>query len=151
VHATLEWFGGADEYAVIDPGSFDAQVTGETVSYPYMTDTRPVLNAGLGLEHKFSELFSMYGSFITDFSSYEGTGGSETSIAGLSRYHINVGSSFTVRRVDLTVGLGYGFGGAPVERESGFEDGSLRGPVGTTVDGEGKYRRLLLLFGFALN
>jgi len=62
-----------------------------------------------------------------------------------------VGSSFTVRRVDLTVGLGYGFGGAPVQRAAGLDDGLLSGPVGTTVDGEEKYQRLLLLFGFALN
>ena len=151
VHATLEWFSGAGEYAVVDPGSFDAQVTGETVSYPYTTDTKPVLNAGFGIERRFSELLSLYGSFVTDFSSYGGSGGSETSLTGLNRDHIKVGSSFTVSRVDLTVGLGYGFGGAPVQRAAGLDDGLLSGPVGTTVDGEEKYRRLLLLFGFALN
>jgi hypothetical protein len=149
VHATLEWFSGTGEYAVVDPGSFDSQVTGETVYYPYTTGTKPVLNAGFGLERRFSSLLSLYGSFITDFSSYGGSG--DSSFAGLNRYHINVGSAFTVRRVDLTVGLGYGFGSAPVQRTSGLNDSFLSGPVGTTVDGEGKYRRLLLLFGFALD
>jgi hypothetical protein len=151
LHATLEWFGGADEYTVIDPGSFDAQVTGETVSYPYTIKTKPVLNAGFGIEHKFSDLLSAYGSFITDFSSAGDTDGSQTGAVGIDRYHISAGSAFTVRRLHLTVGLGYGFGGSPVQRDTGLYDSALSGPVGKTLDGDVKYRRYLLLFGFAID
>jgi hypothetical protein len=152
IHLSMEWFSGLGEYTVIDTADFTAQTSGETISNDYTLELSPVLNWGIGFEQIFSETFTMYGSFIRDGSALSQSTDSRLALSSYDLYHISWGSAFYIFGFQITFGLGYGFGNTSDYILS--PTGDLQGDNITTpepVQATYRYRRLLLLIGFAFD
>ena len=151
VYFTAEWFAELDQEAIMDPQPFRNQTTGEMVDYQLGLDQRHVINLGLALDHRFSEKFSLYGAFRTDFSSLESSQSSNVLMSTWDVWHFSTGASFQFLGVGFTSGLQYSFGNDTVERFMDFtntDDGYGEDLVPQTA--EVQYRRLKLVIGFDL-
>lgn len=75
---------------------------------------------------------------------------SETNLT-LSRwdiYHISGGTTFEVKKVDVTLGLAYSFGSETVQRLFNLSNPEEESLLGAVADTELRYRRIKFLFGF---
>jgi len=149
VHLCAEWFSAVDEYTVLHTEDFVSQTTGELISNSYSFALRSVLNYGIGFEHKFSDLFTVYGSFIKDSPAHEEGSDPRLYIEDWNLYHIAGGTAFSFFNLHITTGLSFGFGSSTSERSIDFESGG--GLAGEAGDTSLKYRRLLLLIGLAFD
>lgn len=146
LHATGEYFGSVDPYAVLESPAPPAGpgVTGVDVSY--QTAARSVFNAGVGVEYKFNDKNSVYGAFITDRSSFEKVAGASVAVTDWDIYHISGGFALALGSTELTLGMGYAWGSEPLE--------ATREPTGdlppNVVPEEAKYRRMKFIIGIAL-
>jgi hypothetical protein len=95
---------------VLKTKSFHVQTSGELVPFTITHEADAVLNYGIGIEHFFGENFSCYGSFTTDYSSKNSDSQSNIAITSWDIYHIMTGANLRIKRVQLTLGLGYSFG-----------------------------------------
>jgi hypothetical protein len=124
------------------------QSTGQTYSPAITQQFSSITNFGIGVERTFHEELSVYGSFKTDRSAY--APGSLTSISTWDIYHIQAGSSFNIRALEFTLGMGYGFGSDTVERIADFEGANDANDFqGEPAQREVTYRRLRFIFGFS--
>jgi hypothetical protein len=145
IYVTVEWFDNVPEYAVLDPRPFDAQTNGEVIENTYSMALESVINFGLGYEHIFTDIFTLYGSVYRDASARLPTDDSRLVVVDWDLYHIAGGASFTIFNLNVTAGLEYAFGGAPVQRDYQGADGI----IDDTENATATYRRLLFLFGFS--
>jgi hypothetical protein len=142
-YGTAEWNGGIGEYAILNASDYVGQTSGDTLSVDVNYELKPVLNWGLGLERQFRDWFHFYGAFFVDRSALPEDNDDVVTVA-LAQWdilHVTGGFAFSVGRVDLTLGLSYGWGSE-----------QIRKPF--TVPGESptaklNYQSLKLILGFA--
>jgi hypothetical protein len=150
VHVTVEWFNCVKEYALLDPEPFTAQTSGEVISNQYTIALRSVVNFGFGFEQRFSDLFTLYGSLYRDASAREPTAESRFLLSTWDIYHIAGGAAFTVLTAQLTLGLEYAFGNAPLILENSLENPTEGNNLtGGAAEASAKFKRLLVLLGFS--
>ena len=120
------------------------------VDYKLQHQLESVINFGFGAEQKISELVSLYGSFITNYSGVNPNSDTDLSLGRYNIYHLTVGSTFTLFNLKLTAGLGFGFG---TERLENYIDFSSANPETDLVGEPGtqdiRYRSLKLVFGLS--
>jgi hypothetical protein len=131
LHASAEWFAEVGESIVLDPEPFVGQSTGDTIAATVTQRLDPVLNGGVGLEHRLGATTALYGSFRTDRSGRAPVGRSDIAVTSWNIYFMTGGARFRAAGADFTVGLGYGFGSqtVPTDAEGGLVDvlpGELR-------------------------
>ena len=147
-HFSAEYFGGMDVYDILDPVDFRSQTSGDTLSASIRGGMKEVFNFGFGLDHQFSEGFSLYTGFTTDRSGYLPE--VNTTITSWNLYHVTLGSSFRAFEIDWTIGLGYSWGSDDFDVGLEFADdggsGGVIGPDG--LHGEVDYDKLKLIIGF---
>lgn len=73
-------------------------------------ELEPVFNFGIGMAHKFTDLFSLYGSVITNHSGVLPDTQSDLKYSVYDIYHFSLGSSFSILGMMLTFGVAYGIG-----------------------------------------
>jgi len=73
-------------------------------------ELEPVFNFGIGIAHKFTDLFSLYGSVITNHSGVIPGTPSDLNYTVYDIYHFSLGSSFSFFGMMLTLGIAYGTG-----------------------------------------
>ena len=120
------------------------------IEYRLEHELESVLNFGIGVEQKISELVSLYGSFITDFSGVSSNSNTGLSLARYNIYHLTVGSVFTLFNLRLTAGIGFGFGSDRVENFVDFSSSNLENYLlGQEGSQDIRYRSLKLVFGLS--
>jgi len=110
LYFSAEWFDAVPEYEVLNAKDFISQSTGEPVSISLTQTRTSVFNFGAGFHHRFSTLFSLYGSFLVDNSYLPEGDSSPVNFASYDLTHITGGVSFNIPTVELTLGISYAFG-----------------------------------------
>ena len=147
-HFSAEWF-ASNNRTILDAEPFEPQTGGEPLDPSVYLEMKSVANVGLGVEHEFSERFTSYASFRTDFSGAEDPTPTETTFAIWDLYHLGAGVQATVGRSDFTLGLMYSRGSR--SRPNALVDLGLEDDSGLLSE-QTKYSftRLTLLLGFQL-
>lgn len=140
IYATTEYFGSTSEYKVLDPRTFEAQVSGDTISIDLTNSARAVFNWGIGLENGFGSNYSVYAAFFTDKSTARGETPTRLSATTWNIYHVSAGGAIGLGGFDVTLGLSYGFGSAPVENAIYLPNSSINA----------SYASLKAIFGFTV-
>jgi len=73
-------------------------------------ELEPVFNFGIGIAYKFNDLFSLYGSFLTNHSGVLPATQSNVNYTVYDIYHFSIGSSFSFLDMMLTLGIACGIG-----------------------------------------
>jgi hypothetical protein len=148
-HFSAEYFGRTDTYNILETEIFHSQTTGNTFTADVTGGMNEVFNFGIGLDHKFSEKFSIYGGLTTDRSGWRSD--VNTTFTSWDLYHVTLGSAFKVFEIDWTIGMGFSWGGDDLDLRLDFlEDdgaGSVIGPDGIT--GTADYTKFKMILGFA--
>jgi hypothetical protein len=159
VHASSEWYGKVERYEILESAPFVGQSTGDTLQYRIMGEARSVLNFGLGLEYRWSNTFSAFGSVATDNSSAP-VADKEISVGDLEIDDKAFSGDFLIlaggvdmktRWADLTLGATYAGSSQDVARFLDFPD--EEDPGVTPEEGESsrfKYSKWRFLLGFSI-
>jgi hypothetical protein len=112
VHFTAEYFTSMDQFDVLSPEPFVAQTTGNVVTRKYTHEANHVFNWGIGAEFRPEQKMTFYIAYITDYSYRpdDVDRRQEISVSNWDIQHVSFGSAFTVRTLDITLGLSYGWG-----------------------------------------
>jgi hypothetical protein len=116
VYLSAEWFSRVRPYTVVDAEEFYAQTGGELLSTDVTQELAAVMNMGLGLEWFYSARFKGYASFTTDYSAKSPGTTTNISLTDWDIHHIVTGAEFSIKKSELTVGLGFSFGNREVGR-----------------------------------
>jgi hypothetical protein len=151
LYFSAEWFDAVSEYEVLNTTDFVSQTTGEPVSVS-LTQTRTrVFNFGAGFHHRFSTLFTLYGSLLVDRSFLPQADASPVNLASYDLTHITGGVSFTVPMLELTLGVSYAFGSdSYTATRPLFQKVSSPTLVSNPTPLEVNYSRLGFVLGFTL-
>jgi hypothetical protein len=151
LYFSAEWFNAVAEYEVLNVANFVSQTTGESVSLSLTQRRSRVLNFGAGFLHRFSTLFSLYGSFLVDNSYLPDGGFSPVNFTSYDLSHITGGVSFTVPTVELTLGVSYAFGSdSYTATRPLFENVATPALVSNPLPLEVEYSRFGFVLGFTL-
>ncbi len=160
VHASSEWYGAVDRYSILVSEPFIGQSTGDTLQYRISGEAESVVNVGIGLEYRWSDAFSAFGSVATDNSSAP-TAENEISVGDLEIDDKSFGGDFVIlaggvdlktRWADLTIGATYA---ASSQEVSQFVDFPNEGEEDPGLDPEGntsqfRYSKWRFLLGFSI-
>jgi hypothetical protein len=150
VHFTAEYFGRQSQFDVLEPEPFTSQTTGIEIARKFTHEGKAVLNWGIGGEFWASPNLAFYGAYITDYSYRPDDVDpvEEISISNWDIQHVSFGSAFTVRNLDFTLGMSYGWGldrqGPPVDFTDPGED-----DTSSQRRNDFSYNSLKVLIGFA--
>ncbi len=130
IHFSVEWYDKVKEYTLLDPEPFDRQSDGESINVKVIDDLDSVINLGAGIDLHLSDSLSVFASFATDFSAVkEGASNfletedvTSNSAVTTNFYHFTGGSSFIVKKIDFTLGIGYIFGKQIIRRPVNLPD-----------------------------
>ena len=145
LHGAVEWFAGVDEFRVLDTDPFTSQSTGEVMANDVIEHLDPVVNVGVGVEHRFTPTFSAYGAFRTDNSPLPDSSAANSTLSRWDLTHVSTGVSFTINRLDLVVGTDLTFGGTKSQLPP---ESTLPGEPAIPADARVKYFAATLLIGF---
>ncbi len=146
LHAAAEYFGAVDQYTVLNSPATPSGPGVTGVDIRYENAARSVWNAGVGVEYRFSEKSIAYGGYVSDRSSSQPVDGTPITVSTWDIQHVSGGVALTLGGTELTLGIGYAWGGAPVKRELP-RTGDLPPNV---VPVETEYSRLKAIIGIAL-
>ena len=134
---------------VLEPAPFRSQTSGDTLLLYVKGGMSDVFNIGIGLDHMFSERFSLYCGITTDRSGWKE--GINTGVTDWDLYHVNVGSAFRAYGIDWTLGLGYTWGGDDFTLDLGFAESGGSGNVVGRDDyiANMDYNKIKVILGFA--
>ena len=145
VHGAVEWFAGVAEFRVLETDPFTALSSGEVMTYVVIEHLDPVVNVGVGIEHKFTPTFSGFGAFRTDNSPLPDSSAANSTLSRWDLAHVSAGVSFTINRLDLVVGTDLTFGGT---KSRPPPSSTLPGDPVIPEDARVKYFAATLLIGF---
>ncbi len=150
LYFSMEYFDKISQFTVMHVNEPDIQTENLDIDYRLQHELDSVINFGIGVEQKISELVSLYGSFITDFSGVSPQSDTDLSLARYNIYHLTVGSTFTLFNLKLTAGIGFGFGSDRVENFVDFSSPNLENYLlGQEGSQDIRYRSLKLVFGLS--
>ena len=145
LHGAVAWFAGVAEFRVLETDPFTAQSTGEVMTNDVIEHLDPVVNVGVGIEHKFTPTFSGFGAFRTDNSPLPDSSAANSTLSRWDLAHVSAGVSFTINRLDLVVGTDLTFGGT---KSRPPPSSTLPGDPVIPEDARVKYFAATLLIGF---
>jgi hypothetical protein len=115
VHFSAEWYAAVPMFRVLETTSFTGQSDGLQHLVEVTDERRSVINAGAGLQYSVSPAVALYGSCVTDFSYVpEGTE-SNLSLTPWNLLHISFGTVLSLKSIELTLGLSFSGGSAPLK------------------------------------
>jgi len=149
-HIAAEWFNRVDA-TVLDGKPFRSQTDSTTVINPDVTNVmRGLLNVALGFERKWSDTYSGYASFYTDWTGSEVGDGSITTTTPWNLWTFGAGAIFSIGRSEFTTGLTYKFGGRDNLRSFDLIPDDDRDDEFLSAGTDGRFWRLTLVLGFKL-
>ena len=146
IHVSAEWFDAIDEYDVMDLESFRASPSDSVITPVLKEKLGSVLNWGVGLEHSFRSRTRAYASFVTDRSAR--TDESQLATTGFDIYHAATGGTFPAGRLDVTLGVSYGWGSEDVSQRIDLDPDEEDAVVDPGRSVDLLYRGLTFIFGF---
>jgi len=146
VHFSAEWYDAVKKYEPIAVDPFYSQSAGEYFTREISQQFKSVINAGIGLDYKINDKFSVAASFITDFSANDTNVETNISLSRWDIYHISAGSYFIFGESEITIGLSYSFGSDAIKQVANIGDPEIGNNVNTTSDVQ--FTRIKVLFGF---
>jgi hypothetical protein len=149
-HFTAEYFGAVDKYDVLPKQVFKSSTTGNAYAQGTTLELNDVFNWGFGIEQHIRHWLKAYGSFIVDNSAYvEGTA-SNAAVSNWDLKHVMGGTAFSFLGNDITLGVGYTWGGEPVPKYQSVTTPDQTADVpALDIDAKLKYQRLKFILGFA--
>ena len=100
------------------------------------------MNFAIGYEYSPREQLTLFGSFLTDFSSAAGDASAAHSFSTWDIFQITGGAAFTFQNVDFTFGASFAAGGEEIDRQNDVGITPVLNPV------EVRYRRIKVFIGF---
>ncbi len=148
VHFSAEWYDAVKKYDPISLDPLYSQSTGESFTKEINQQLKSIINAGIGIDYKLNDRFSLAASFITDYSANDTNAESNISLSRWDIYHISAGSYFNIGSSEITLGLSYSFGNDVIRQIAniGNPDTGTGDKLNTTSDV--KFTRIKVLFGF---
>ena len=149
-HFTTEYFGKVDRYEVMETVEFKSPTTGKTYTHKMVLELNDVLNWGVGIEQHIRPWLKAYGSFTTDKSGAVDDFATSVAVSNWDLYHLMGGTAFTFVGNDITLGVGYSWGGERVPKHKNVE--TPAGPAEIPfedVNGQIEYRQWKFIVGFA--
>ena len=144
LHLTAEWFAPVDEFVVLPSEPFIGQSSGEVIDTAITRELTDVLNVALGINNRFSERLTVYGSIRTDRNGFDKDSESSVPVGDWDLYHVAGGATFTVGQSEFTTGAIVSFGNSTTSRV--FQPVQ---PSGTSDEEiEVSYFRFAFLVGF---
>ena len=110
LHVTGEWFAPVDEFVVLPAEPFVGQTSGDLIDTAVTRELAEVFNIALGIENRFTEKLTAYGSFRTDRSGFEAGSEAPVPIGDWDIYHVAGGATFTVGSSEITAGAIVSYG-----------------------------------------
>jgi hypothetical protein len=149
-HVALEWFDRVD-VTVLDAQPFQSQTDSTLVVDPDVTNVmKSLVNVAFGYEHTFSDTYSGYATFYTDWTGSEIDDGAVTTTTPWDLWTFGAGAIFAIGRSEFTAGLTYKFGGKENIGEVDLIPGDDLDENLLTGDADGRFWRLTLVLGFRL-
>jgi hypothetical protein len=150
LYFSTEYFNKVDQFTVMNVNRPEIETIDLEIDYRLQHDLESVINFGFGVEQKISELVSLYGSFITDFSGVKKSSDTQLSLARYNIYHLTFGSAFTLFNLKLTAGIGFGFGSDTEEDIVDFPSETDENLLLDLDDARDiRYRSIKLVFGLS--
>jgi hypothetical protein len=151
VHLTVEWFDSVDRYSVLNSTSYEVQSDpGEFKEIQVEHGARNVVNYGLGVNHAFTESFSLFTSYRIDRATTPDYLESSMSISVWDSSHVSGGASFELLSLEFTAGLQYSWGDGLTDDFLAFGEDEHGTVIASSADQVVTYRRLKVLLGFNL-
>jgi hypothetical protein len=116
LHLTGEWFAPVDEFVVLPAEPFVGQSSGDLIDTAITRELSEVFNISLGIENRFSEKLTAYGSFRTDRSGFEVSSESAVPTGDWDLYHAAGGATFTIGSSEITAGAIVSYGDSTTGR-----------------------------------
>ena len=150
LYFSMEYFNKVDQFTVMHVNQPDIQTEDLNIDYRLRHELESVINFGIGVEQKLSDIVSIYGSFITDFSGVSSESDTQLALARYNIYHFMVGSAFTLFNLKLTAGVGFGFGSDSEEGIIDLPSSSAENYLlGLERARDIRYRSIKLVFGLS--
>ncbi len=108
---TAEWFNNVNEFNIMNPNPFHAQSSGEMLNYNSAYSLNSVINFGFGVKHIVNKDFTYYGSITSDQTAFVPNTTNKFALSNWDIIHIRSGGMFNIKKLSITLGLGYGFTG----------------------------------------
>jgi hypothetical protein len=149
LHLSAEWYDAISKFNVLDTESYISQSSGEVLTNDLTHEASSVINFGVGLDYFADDSLIFSLSITSDFSAYvENT---TTNLAAYSAWdliHIAGGSTFSILKSEVTVGLVYSFGSQTLENNINITPGDENNSV--SRPSEFDYSQIKVLLGFEL-
>ena len=149
-HISTEWFNKIDEYLVLDVQDFRAQNSNDIISVKLYDKVGSVTNYGVGIDYFASEDLIISGSYVTDFSAAVPGDAGYLSSSTWDIHHFSAGTSFTVGKTEVTLGLAYSYASDKITQVVDLEGDNNSNPVDVRNTSTVELNRIKLLFGFNL-
>lgn len=138
---TAEWFNDVSKFNIMNPNSFHAQSSGEEIEYNSDYSLNSVINFGFGIKHIINANFTYYGSITSDQTAFVPNTVNKFALSNWDIIHIRSGGMFSIDKLSVTLGLGYGFVG---DIYNGLRIFGQKKSDRTNI----KYHQLDVIFGF---
>ncbi len=151
LHVTAEWFNAVARYTVLNPESYEIQSRpGQFADYELDYAAKSLVNLGIGVDRAFTERFSLFTSYRTDFSTVPNDQDNILSFSVWDLNHVTGGASFQFMSIEFTAGLQYSWGSGDSHHFIDYgsdENGDVSGEAAKRGI---VYKRLKALLGFNL-
>jgi hypothetical protein len=150
IHFSAEWYDAVARYSIMDTHPFTAQSNGETYNNLVDSESKSIVNYGLGAEFYLKEHLKLYLSYATDFSASIPDTKTNLTVSTWDIYHLSGGASFQIGKTEITAGLNYAFGSAKVKGPVKLPQGEIQGDLADLLENSDvDYTRLKFLIGFS--
>jgi len=116
---SAEWFAAVSEFTLLPATSFTPQTGGDTITMALTAKYRSLINYGIGVQHRFSPRWNLYGAFRTDKTSIPEGAKSVGTLVNWDLYHANFGVQATIGRAAVILGLDTAWGSKPAQSATG--------------------------------
>jgi len=129
LHFSAEWYAPVSFFRVLETTSFTGQSDGKEHPVELTDERKSVVNAGLGFQYTVSPSVDLYGSVVTDFSYVPAGTSSNLSLSPWDLLHVSFGTVLSFSLLDVTVGLSFAGGSAPLSEVPWSKEASSLGSV----------------------
>ena len=149
LHFSGEWYDAISKFDVLGTEPYVSQSSGETLTNNLTHEAKSVINYGVGLDYFATDSLIFSFSVASDFSAYvENTTTNLASFSAWDLIHIAAGSTFSIWKSEVTVGVVYSFGSQTLENNIDITPGEDNNSLGRQSDF--KYSQIKVLLGFEL-
>lgn len=150
LHLSLEWFDEVGKYDVLETNDFVGQSDGNSYHNRVNTESKSIINYGIGVEFYLKEKLDLYLSFVTDYSVSITDSKTNLGASNWDIFHFSGGVLFSVGRSEIALGANYAFGKEKLSGLVNLPDSEIGEDIGDIIaNAEMEYNRIKLILGFS--